>query len=107
MWTTYNSFQTTLKGKGYSKGFLPCNCKGTNEYRNKSALAYLINLYPPKDIVHFFNNYDVTVNEDLFALSEVLQWIWRSRIREGQRIVLYLPSYRMRTLLCDWSNSEI
>ena len=38
----------------------------------------------------------------MYALSTMLQWIWRSAIRRGEEIWLYVPSRRMRTLLKDW-----
>lgn len=45
--------------------------------------------------------------ENLWALSEMLQWIWRSAIRNGQKITVYIPSKRMRKLLLQWLNNEI
>lgn len=37
-----------------------------------------------------------------WALSEMIQWIWRSAIRDGEDIYIYIPSERMRNLLSDW-----
>lgn len=107
MYTTFKPYCKYIKGAGYAKGFVSCNAKGTNDYRHKSSLAYLINLYPHPSLVHFFESHDVTVNQDLYALSEVLQWIWRSRIREGNPINLYMPSLRMRELLGKWVLGKI
>ena len=42
------------------------------------------------------------VSNRLFALQEMLQWIWRSAIRDGKPIDLYIPSERMRSLLVEW-----
>ena len=39
---------------------------------------------------------------DKLALSEMIQWIWRSAIRDGKEIWIYIPSSRMRGLLEDW-----
>lgn len=36
----------------------------------------------------------------------MVQFIWRSRIREGKEISLYIPSKRMRELLKEWLNDE-
>jgi hypothetical protein len=44
------------------------------------------------------------IDEDVYALSVMLQWIWRSAIRDGKDITLYLPSVRMRELLVSWIN---
>lgn len=41
-------------------------------------------------------------SEDLFALSTLLQWIWRSQVRDGKSIDIYIPSERMRSLLKLW-----
>jgi len=38
----------------------------------------------------------------MFATSELLQWIRRSAIRNGQIVNLYIPSSRMRKLLTAW-----
>ena len=50
----------------------------------------------------FYKRYNVQVSEEGYALSTMLQWIWRSAIREGKDINIYIPSKRMRTLLIDW-----
>lgn len=36
------------------------------------------------------------VDDELYALSEVIQWIFRSAIRENKEIYAFIPSYRMR-----------
>ena len=44
---------------------------------------------------------------DAYALTELIQWVWRSMVRKGQPVTLYLPNTRMRRLmeerLSDWS----
>ena len=39
------------------------------------------------------------VDEDGYALSEMIQFIWRSAIRNNEPIYCYIPSKRMRDLL--------
>ena len=56
------------------------------------------------DTKKFINHYNIEFDEDLFALSTLLQWIWRSQIRDGKEINIYIPSERMRTLLQNWIN---
>ena len=53
-------------------------------------------------IKNFFVSHNVDVDEDGFAVSEMLQFIWRSAIREGNEIWIYIPSLRMRGLLSKW-----
>ena len=44
------------------------------------------------------------IDDDRFALAEMLQWIWRSRIRKGEEIKLAIISKRMRELFLKWLN---
>tara|TARA_B100000963_G_scaffold245810_1_gene215189 strand:- start:274 stop:444 length:171 start_codon:yes stop_codon:yes gene_type:complete len=36
------------------------------------------------------------------ALTELIQWVWKSRVRKGQPITVYLSSPRMRQLMEEW-----
>ena len=105
MWTTYKYYQDKLAGGGYTKGFVPLNMRATNQYKDKIAAAYLVNRYLSPSIKNFFSKNGVTVDEDGYALAEMIQWIWRSAIRDGKEIDLYVPSSRMRSLLNKWLNS--
>lgn len=105
MYTVFDSYQKYVKGKGYSRdkvNFVACNARGTNKYRDKRALAYLINFFITPDIKLFVEHYNIEFDEDLFSLSALLQWIWRSRIRDGKSIQIFIPSERMRGLLKCW-----
>lgn len=56
---------------------------------------------------HFFAMRNIKLDEDGYALSEMLQFIWRSAIRNGEPIEIYIPSKRMRELLIKYLNNEI
>lgn len=105
LWTTYKDQKDKLKGKGYTKGFISINIRATNDYSDRFNLAYLVNIFTKPIISNFFVSKGVTVNQDLYALSELIQWIWRSRVRKGEPINLFIPSKRMRNLLIDWLNN--
>ena len=102
LWTTYKDCKSGLSGRRYARGFLACNAKATNEYREKTAVAYLINRGFNPNYRAFFANKGIGVNQEAFALSEMLQFIWRSAVRDGKPIDLYIPSSRMRNLLKNW-----
>lgn len=104
MWTTFKDYKNSLKGKGYTKGFISCNARATNEYKDKKNLAYTINTFNNPMILKFFRNKNVNVDEDSFALSELIQWIFRSQLRDNKPINIYIPSERMRELLVKWIN---
>lgn len=92
--------------------FVSGNCKATNIYIKRWVLAYCINLYMNPQIMKFFTSGNVerrkkglpeiNPSKDMYGLSGMLQWIFRSRIRNGEPIIIYIPSKRMRKLLQDW-----
>ena len=92
--------------KGYTKGFIACNLRATNDYVERYNLAYCINIFNQPFIDQFFKSKDITINQDLYALSELIQWLWRSRIRRYEPITIYIPSKRMRNLLTLWLEDE-
>lgn len=107
MWTTFLDYQSKIKGRGYSKGFVSCNVRATNDYADKKNLAYTINKYMNPVIEEFFVSKNTKIDEDNYALNEMLQWIWRSRIRRYKDINIYIPSKRMRNLLINWLDNKI
>jgi hypothetical protein len=106
LYTTFKDYQSKVKGKRYTKAFIPLNIRATNEYRERFNLAYLLNRFPNTVISNFLKGKGIRIDKDYYALSEMLQWIWRSAIRDGNNINLYIPSKRMRTLLMQWLDDK-
>ena len=102
IWTTFKDYKTKLKGKGYANSFIPCNSRATNEYMNSFVVVYPINIFVNPIVKQFFTNNGVEVDEDGYALSELIQFVYRSRIRQNQHIYCYIPSVRMRSLLYNY-----
>lgn len=102
MWTTFKSYRKSLAAPTYNKGFLHCAAKATNEYRDRTALAYPVNRYINPNLVNFISAHGGTIDHNAFALSEMVQWVWRSAIRDGNPITLYVPSDRMYRLFINW-----
>ena len=90
----------------YSMSCIAFNERATNEFRERYVLAYLVNVFEHLEIKRWFESKNVKVNDDYYALSTMIQWIWRSRIRDGEEIYLYMPSKRMRNLLNSWLDSK-
>ena len=107
MWTTFKDYRNRLKGKGYSNQFVSYNCRSTNDYDDRFNLAYCVNVYLHPGITQFFKQRRINIDEDLYGLSEMIQWIWRSRIRKGENINIYIPSMRMRNLLNAWMKMNL
>lgn len=102
MWTVVQRFQSKLTGSGYAKGFLPINARATNEFRDRTAVAYMMNRYINPFVTNFFESAGIKVDQDAYALSEMIQFIFRSAVRDDKEINLYVPSKRMRNLLKKW-----
>lgn len=102
MLSTFKDHFNEIKGRGYSKAFVPFNIKATNSYRDKKYLVYAANIFMNVGEKLFYQKNGVKVDEDMYALSIMIQWIWRSAIRDGGEIYIYIPSERMRSLFISW-----
>lgn len=131
LWTCPKKYRQKVQGKGYTcvrqmtkidlalpeqarkmrekelSCFVPLNARATNDYRDRWALAYCFNMYTPTIIQHFFSNCGHPVDNDMFAMACFVQWIFRSRIRDGEEIYIYLPSPRMRKLFDKWMSCDM
>ncbi len=106
LWTIYKPQRNKVKGARYARQWIANNTKATNDHIEKRSLAYLCNIHYITVIKDYFTDRGITVHEDLYALSEMIQWIWRSQIRRGDPITVFIPSKRMRELLKLWLNSS-
>ena len=94
--------------------FVPCNARATNDYKDRWALAYCCNMNYNPMIKRFFTDWNeqrrkdglpvIEPNNDKFALSSLIQWIYRSRIRDDKEIHLLIVSKRIYDLFVDWIN---
>ncbi|WP_336779825.1 hypothetical protein [Paenibacillus illinoisensis] len=111
LWTTFKGgskgkFKKLVAPRSYADSYISVTSRATNEYREKFNLVYLANRFMRPIETGFFRQNGITVDADAWALSELIQWIWRSRIREGKPINIYIPSSRMRGLLERYLTSE-
>lgn len=102
LWTCHGALKTAVKGKGYTNRHLVFNSRATNEYKDAFVLAYCANVFMPVWEQKYYQQEGVEVDTDLYALSTMIQWIWRSAIRDGREVWIYVPSRRMRELLEKW-----
>lgn len=84
--------------------FLYCGTKATNEYSHVSNLIHAFNRYPVTSVKAYLTDYGFPLDDDHFALSELIQWVWRSAIRNGEPITLTIIPLRMRILFENWMN---
>lgn len=108
-WTVFKDKQKVMQGTGYTKGvsenmpsFLPLNIRATNKYADYSLCMYGVNLFKNPVEVGYLRYNNIRVNEDDYALSEMIQFIWRGCIRKGEPMKVLILSDRMRKLLENW-----
>lgn len=109
IWTSFKSGKTRIQKNStnnYANQWIPYNTKATNEFGNIHNVVYLCNIYPNPELIKASSARGFSVNENIYALSEMVQFIWRSAIRNGEPINLYVPSSRMRTLLNNWLDDQ-
>lgn len=102
IWSVYAGSKSKVWGKGNIGGHLVFNSRATNEFRKRKYLAYCVNVFPNPNVMRFFKDHGIIIDRDLYALSIMIQWIWRSAIRDGEHVHIYLPSSRMRNILHNW-----
>lgn len=99
---TYVSHWGKIRGKGYWNSNVQFTQRASNEFRNKTVLAYPVNIYANVSISSYYTSMGLYYDNDRYALAIMVQWIWRSAIRDGKEIYIYIPSKRMRELLISW-----
>lgn len=105
LWTTLKKSKTRLVTNGITNPdlFVPFNKRATNLYNHTNHLAFIYNVYPNPLLLNYIKSTGIKAPVgDTYALSILVQWIFRSSLREGKHIDLLLPTQRMQNLLKDW-----
>lgn len=105
MWSTYKDYMDELyseKNSWLESRFVSFNERAKNEYAGCKYLAYAVDIFPNPIKERWYERNGFTYQSDMVALSTMCQWIWRSAIRKGEDIYIYVPAERMRNLLKDW-----
>jgi predicted nucleotidyltransferase len=95
---------TTLDVSVFPPKFIPSGTKATNLFRKRNLCIVLSNIYANVNLQHYLSNYAQKVDEDKFAIAELVQFIFRGTIRNNDSSVLkvYLASPRMKKLFKEW-----
>lgn len=102
LWTTFKEFAPMVRGNGYQNSFITYNMRASNEYADRRYLAYCVNTFLRPLERRYYQERGSEWDADGYALSVLVQWLFRSAIRRGEEVWLYLPSQRMRYLLTEW-----
>lgn len=82
--------------------WIASSTRATNKYRHKWCVIHAYDRYPNQSVSSYLQDFNHPIDAKVFAISEMLQWIWRSRIRDGKSINLAILSPRMKLLFLNW-----
>ena len=102
LWTCFKSFKDAVSGKGYASSFISYNLRASNKYASRKYLAYCVNNFPRPWEAKYYREHGIEVDGDMYALSTLVQWVFRSAIRNNEEIWVYIPSARMRYIFTRW-----
>lgn len=83
-------------------GHIPCNARASNEYAAKVVMVHVFDRYPNVSVTNYLRVHGVEFSKERFAINELVQWLWRSAIRNGSPIHVAILSKRMRELFLTW-----
>lgn len=106
LWSTFSQKKGSISGGKYSGCWLSYNTKATNEYKDAKYIAYMVNVFANTGILAMLKHRACEFSQEEYALSIMVQFIWRSAIRDKKPIVVYIPSKRMRNIFLNWLNEE-
>lgn len=115
-WTTKKDIAPVLKNKKCilnkkddrtKDNFLSFNVRATNDYADRTAMAFVYNRFMNPLEKKFFENRNIKVDENGLALSDLIQFLYRGCIRNNEKMNCYIPSLRMRKLLYDWLEFKV
>ena len=91
-----------IGGKNYRNNWLGYSTKAVNSYSDTHHVAFLMNVFMLPYIKQVCDSTQYKVDEDLVSLSHLIQFVFRSALRKGEPIKVYIPSSRMRGLFKDY-----
>lgn len=116
-WTTIKDIAPKIKNDkatyyqtNKKDNFVSINIRATNEYKDCNSCTYIFNRFMNPVEKAFFEFHGVKVDEDVLAVSDLIQFIFRGTIRnnnENSILNVYIPSIRMRNLLYKFLDYKI
>ena len=86
--------------------WIPNTTRGTNKFGHCTHLIYLYEQNANPVLMNWMKLNDAKFRQQ-YAVTEMIQWIWRSQIRNGLPVTVYMPSKRMRDLLTSWLRLDL
>lgn len=113
LYTCFKDYAEDVAGKGCKKkdysdpdsNFVAKNARAVNGYADRNHIIYLVNTYPLVDVKEYLDSIvepHQRLNSDEYALSEMIQFVFRSALRKSKPVKIYIASERMKHLFLRW-----
>lgn len=92
-----------------TRTFIACNARSTNKYADKELAVQAYNLFPNQSVKAFIQGQGKVVDDDVYALNMMLQWLFRGCIRKkgNQKMKVVILSNRMSVLFKEWLTKNL
>lgn len=105
-WTCYKGYETILADQRHlvKSRWHPCNLKATNSLTDRRIIGYFVNRFANVNIKGFLRSRNIPINEQELALSELIQFVWRSNIRttDSNTVYVFIASGVLLGNFQDW-----
>lgn len=104
IWTTHDGCESKYYGPNsrFKESYIPIRGEDGEPHNDANIVAFLANVFVPRPIYMFYNSINMRLSHQREATIVLLNFLWRSAVRDGKPIVAYIPSKRMRGLLTSW-----
>jgi len=102
-WDNHKNKGGFRKGSRLGNAYWVANTtRGTNAYAHCSHAIYLYDQHINPALLSWLNIENETKFKEDYALTEFIQWLYRTRVRKGEPIRVYIPSKRMERIFRSW-----
>lgn len=84
------------------ENFLSCSTRSTCEYDYKELAIHAYALHPPVAVKSYLQDQGFTCSDDTYALNMLIQWLFRGRIRNKEKMKVSILSRKMSALVKEW-----
>jgi len=81
--------------------WVPNTTRGTNDYLHCTHAIYLYEQNVNPVLLNWLDANNQSFRS-AFALTEMVQWLWRTRVRQNETVEVYIPSKKMRQIINGW-----
>lgn len=115
MYTTFLKYADDVAGTGSRRidfrepSLVSKSARASNKHGDRDCLLYWVDVYPHMSLQMYLDSIvekEDRLDVDKFAVSEMVQWVFRSAIRHGEPINIFIASPRMRRLFENWLDED-